>query len=162
MIKISKVAAIMIAASYFPNYPNVSEFHITEDEQAFEDLNNATNHARSFNADEVVFTVTREEAESVEILPISKGEKQESKMHVVTTEDLELSPALAESGVKENDEIMIPAEIVEIKQDEDVIAPVATNATTFGKSEGEIKKSQTAAEKRAATNAAKKAAETKA
>lgn len=66
MSKFSKVAAILIAASYFPNYPDAQEFHITADEQAFEDLNHATNHARSLGDEANVQTVTREEAENAD------------------------------------------------------------------------------------------------
>ncbi len=133
MSKFSKVAAILIAASYFPNYPQVSEFHITEDEQVFEDLNNATNHARSLSKEELVFTVSREEAEAG---ATAEEQKPEPTMHIVTAEDLEANPELVEKGVKVGDEIELPAK-EEVKQ-------------------------LTAAEKRAATNAAKKAAEAKA
>gem|GEM_PF-4435044 len=64
----TKQDAIGVAAKFFPNYPDVSTFHVTEDSQVFQVKNDADNHANFLlkknngKGEPVVNTVTREEA----------------------------------------------------------------------------------------------------
>ena len=64
----NKQAAIAIAAKYFPNYPNVSIFYVTDDGQVFEVITAAQNHANFLQKKNNktgagnVNTVTREDA----------------------------------------------------------------------------------------------------
>jgi hypothetical protein len=46
-----KQKAIKTATRYFPNYPSVNKFYVTEDEQVFEDLTHAENHAKTLGKD---------------------------------------------------------------------------------------------------------------
>lgn len=62
----NKKTAIEIAAKYFPTYPSVNTFHVTNDGQVFEEAGQAQNHANTaFKKEEeqAVFVVTREEAQ---------------------------------------------------------------------------------------------------
>ena len=64
----TKQDAIAVAAKYFPNYPDVSTFHVTEDGQVFEELTHAQNHANFLQkkskskGDPIVVIVTKEDA----------------------------------------------------------------------------------------------------
>jgi hypothetical protein len=63
--------ATSVAAKYFPNYPDVSTFHVTEDGQVFQVSNDAINHAifllnkNNSKGEPVVITITREDATEV-------------------------------------------------------------------------------------------------
>jgi len=91
-----KIIALQIASLLFKNYPSVDEFHITEDEQAFENKHNAEAHASFLNKNEpVVITISRDDVASAkwnqvdektkgkaEDEPLSRGDEPE-----VTEED---------------------------------------------------------------------------
>jgi len=61
-----KSSFLILAASFFANYPNENEIHFTKDGQAFFGKNDATNHGNSLRekqSDEAeILSITREEA----------------------------------------------------------------------------------------------------
>lgn len=66
MNTLSKKAAVLIALSFFKTYPSVNTFHITSDEQAFENAADALNNAKQLDPkNPLVISVNREDSEAV-------------------------------------------------------------------------------------------------
>jgi hypothetical protein len=103
----NKQQAVLIAATYFPNYPSVNEFHVTDDGQVFEDTNNAGNHAKSIQSDEdkkadkkpSYITVTREECIEKKSEPTAQ-ELAEKAVVDATKKVTSLTGALAKAAAK--------------------------------------------------------------
>lgn len=62
----NKEQAIEVAKKYFPFYPKVKTFYITNDEQAFENEVHAGNHARTLGKDnDVVHAINRDDVPDI-------------------------------------------------------------------------------------------------
>jgi len=98
----NKAEAIKVAGKYFPSYPGVNEFHITGDEQAFENVNDARNHAKTLEKDnQNVVSVKRDEkvvvetkTPPVELTPEQKLEAAKKKVADATLKVGEKQQAL--------------------------------------------------------------------
>jgi hypothetical protein len=102
-----KAKAAKVAAKYFPSYPDVSEFHVTSDEQVFEDVNHARNHAKSLDKEsQQVFSVkkdadeVKEKEAAVELTPAEKLEAAKQKLTDATNTLAEKQQALIDATSK--------------------------------------------------------------
>lgn len=108
----TKNDAIKIAKPFCKHYPNVNEFHVTADEQVFEDKNHAANHAKTFKEKEnqVVITVTAAEeveASKVDVTPLIVGVPDGAVVQVnnpdsVILADDETAQQIADEATKED------------------------------------------------------------
>ena len=99
----TKQNAQEIAKALFPHYPNVNEFYISSDGQAFESATNAVNHARTLK-DTNITTVSKADLPEE---PTPAVVKPETIEHVVTAADLEENPDWEKDGIKVGDKIQI-------------------------------------------------------
>lgn len=103
----NKQEAIAIAAKYFPHYPSVNEFHVTEDGQVFESDTAAGNHARSVQSAEdkkadkkaSIITVSREDCEVKKQEPTAL-ELAEKAIAAATKKVTSLTAALEKAAAK--------------------------------------------------------------
>ena len=96
----NQAKAILIAASFFKSYPSVNEFHVTSDEQVFEQKHQAESHANTLgkNKDQVLSVVRDEEAKDD---ATDNSGKVPTKEEMLEAAKKELADATAELGEKQ-------------------------------------------------------------
>ncbi len=109
MSNLTKKTAILIASNYFPSYPSINTFFITEDAEVFENENAALSHAKSFDAENPVLVgVERGEVAEAGLKPVEE-QLAEGKEQLAEETAKEETPAVEEPAKEEKPVVKIPA-----------------------------------------------------